>query len=335
MAHPHTGAVDLVGDWRGDHLENVHGGHAVIVGADGGIEQAWGDPETVIFPRSACKMLQALPLVESGAAEALGLTDRHLALACASHRGAAIHVDAVRNWLAAMNLTMDALICGPHEPPDLAERDALIRAGQAPCRLHNNCSGKHTGFLTLAGHLGAGSDYVDPAHPVQRAVRAATEDLAGETSPTFGIDGCSAPNFALTLQGLARAMAFYATAQDRGDSRSRAAARLALAMRTHPEMVAGDGGCCTDLMRAMVGTVAVKYGADGVYVAILPAQRRAIALKIADGSARAAESVMTSLLVRCGALDPAHPVALTRGAPAIQNAAGLTVGQVRPFDTLH
>ena len=334
MSHPHSGAVDLIGDWRGDHLENVHRGHAVIVGADGDIEQAWGDPSAVIFPRSACKMIQALPLVESGAADSLGLTDRQLALACASHRGADMHVTAVRDWLGTLGLGEDDLICGPHEPYDPDARDALIRDGAQPCRLHNNCSGKHTGFLTLAGHLGAGRDYVDPAHPVQTAVRAATEELAQETTPTFGIDGCSAPNFAVSVHGLARAGAFFATAQTRSDTRSRAAARLALAMRTYPDMVNGDGGACTALMRAMNGHTTVKYGADGVYLAILPDQRKAIAAKIADGSPRAVESVMTTLLVRCGALDPNHPTARKLGAPDIVNAAGVTVGRVRPFETL-
>jgi L-asparaginase II len=316
--------------WRGPFCESVHAGHAVVVGRAGDIVGSWGDPGAVIYPRSSCKMLQALPLVESGAADAMGLTDRHLALACASHQGAAVHVRLARDWLAALGMDDAALRCGVEDPRDRAERDKLIRSGQAACQVHNNCSGKHCGFLTVTRHLGAGPEYVDPAHPVQAAVREAFETMTGLRSPGFGIDGCSAPNFATTVAGLARAMARFAAAQTGGVSvRERAAARLTRAMAAHPDLVAGEGRACTDLMRAMGGKVAVKTGAEGVFIAILPEQGLGVALKCVDGATRAAEAAVAAILVKLGALDAAHPVARRLLHGPITNRAGLSVGEYR------
>ena len=200
--------------WRGPFLESVHLGHAVICGADGEIVQAWGDPTVVVMPRSSSKMLQALPLIESGAADAHGLTTEQLALSCASHQGAAIHTDRVNAWLGNLGLSDSDFRCGPQEPSDRPTMEALIRAGEKPCQVHNNCSGKHAGFLTLTRHLKAGPDYVTPDHAVQKACLEAFESVTGESSPGFGIDGCSAPNFATTLHGMARAMAFFAAAEE-------------------------------------------------------------------------------------------------------------------------
>jgi len=320
------GAVPMVELWRGGRPESQHRGHAVICDESGEVVAAWGDPAAVIFPRSSCKMIQALPLLESGAGD--GLEAAQLALACASHQGSAVHVDAVARWLADLALSEPDLRCGAHEPSDRAELARLIRADAAPCQMHNNCSGKHAGFLMLGRHLRAGPDYVDPDHPVQHAVRAAFEEVTGEQSPGWGIDGCSAPNFACSLRGLATAMARFAAADEGGDARSRAMVRLRSAMSRHPEMVAGDGRACTELMRAMDG-VAIKTGAEAVFVAILPASRRGIALKIVDGGTRAAEAAIVALLAREGVLDPAHPAARKRLGGPLRNWRGLEVGEIR------
>lgn len=325
-------AVPMVELWRGGLLESSHAGHAVICGADGEIVEAWGDPAAVIFPRSSCKMLQALPLIETGAAKAAGLTEAQLALSCASHLGAAIHTDMVTRWLGDLGLSENDLRCGPQEPDDRLARDGLIRAYEAPCQIHNNCSGKHSGFLTLNKHLKAGSEYTEVDHPVQKAVRDAFEDMTGETSPGFGIDGCSAPNFATSLHGLARAMARFATASDSGDARNRAAYRLARAMVSHPELVQGAGGSDTELMQAMGRRVATKNGADGVYIAIVPELRLGIALKIMDGAARAKEAAIAALLVHVGALDASHPVTLERLGVDLHNRRGLRFGELRISD---
>lgn len=324
-----TQPVEMVELWRGGMLESVHRGHAVICGANGAVVEAWGDPDAVIFPRSSCKMLQALPLLESGAAEAAGLTDRQIALSCASHQGAAIHREAVTRWLADLGLAESDLRCGAHEPSDTEERNRLIRADERPCQIHNNCSGKHSGFLTLSRHLRAGPEYVELDHPVQKAVRAAFEEVTEETSPGYGIDGCSAPNFATSLTGLARAMAAFARARGDGDARDRAMHRLTRSMAAHPEMVAGEGRACTELMRAMEGRVAIKTGAEAVFVAIVPERQMGIAIKITDGGTRAAEAAVVALLARIGVLDPAHPAARKRLDAVQRNWRGIETGVIR------
>ena len=321
-AHP------MVEAWRGGRLESTHAGHAVICDA-GGIVEAWGDPEAVIFPRSSCKMIQALPLVESGAADAAGLSTAQLALACASHQGARIHTEMVTRWLADLGLAEPDLRCGAHMPNDPEAAKALTCSDTAPCQIHNNCSGKHSGFLTLTGHLRAGPEYVELDHPVQRAVRAAFEDVTGEASPGHGIDGCSAPNFATTVHGLARSMAFFAAADGAGDARSRAAVRLRAAMAAFPELVAGEGRACTELMRAMGGGVAIKTGAEAVFVAMIPAKKLGIALKIVDGGTRGSEAAIVALLGRLGVLDRNHPAALRRLGEPQRNWRGMVTGELR------
>ncbi len=321
-------ATPMIELWRGGLPEGRHRGHAVVFGP-GGVEQAWGDPGAVIFPRSSCKMIQALPLVESGAADRAGLTDAHLALACASHSGAAVHTGMVRDWLTTLGLSDDDLRCGAHWPSDIAARDAMIRAGDAPCQWHNNCSGKHTGFLTMTQDMRAGPEYDEIGHPLQRAIRAATEEVCGESVAGYGIDGCSAPNFAVTVTGLARGMAAFAAADPGGGARDRAMARLRRAMAEHPVLVAGEGKACTDLMRATGGRVVVKTGAEAVYVAIIPDQKRGIAVKIEDGGTRASEAAITSLLVRLGALDAGHPVVDRLLTGPQRNWRGLAAAELR------
>jgi len=325
-----TGPVDLIELWRGDLLESVHRGHAVICGADGSIEAAWGDPQAVVYPRSSSKMLQALPLIESGAADAFGLRTDQLALSCASHIGAAYHTDRVQHWLGDLGLSDADFRCGPQEPSDHDARDRLVKAGFSPCQYHNNCSGKHSGFLTLTKHLKAGPEYVDPSHPIQIAIKDAFEEVTGEASPGFGIDGCSAPNFATTLHGMARAMANFATAAQRSDLRAKAQVRLMEAMMAHPELISGEGKACTELMRATAGKAAIKGGAEGYYVAMLPTLGKGVALKIADGAGRASEAVMAALLVRLGVLAPDHPTAKRFLNAPITNWRGTGTGYIRP-----
>jgi len=328
-----SNAVPMVEVWRGRFLESIHRGHAVICDAAGQIVDAWGDPDQVILPRSSCKMIQALPLVESGAADAMGLSEAHLAIACASHQGAAVHSDLVTGWLDDLGLSDADLRCGPEFPRDLETNHAMIRAYGAPCQYHNNCSGKHTGFLTLTKHLGAGPDYVDASHPVQMAVREAFETVTGQASPGYGIDGCSAPNFATTMHGLARAMALFAAADPDGASvRQRAAARLTTAMAAYPELVAGEGRACTEMMRAMGGRAAIKTGAEGVFVAILPDRELGVAVKIEDGATRASECAIASILVRLGVLDPDSSAALKRRNAPLLNRNKIAAGMIRPAE---
>jgi len=323
-----TKAEVLAEVWRGEFLEGVHLGHAVIVDTSGQIVASWGDPERIVLPRSSCKMIQALPLVESGAADKAGLRVDQLALSCASHNGAAIHTDRVSAWLTDLGLGDDDLRCGSHIPKDPEASKALICSDTEPCQWHNNCSGKHAGFLTLNTHLGGGAEYIDPDHRVQKAVRAAFEDVTEMDSPGFVIDGCSAPNFATSLIGLARAMAFFAGATGK-NPREQAAIRLREAMTTYPELVAGEGRACTTFMRAMNGTAMVKTGAEAVYTAIIPQKGLGIALKVDDGGFRGSEAAMAALLVRVGALDATHPTAQKYLNLPVTNCRDIHCGSIR------
>jgi L-asparaginase II len=320
----------LVELWRGAVLEGRHRGHAVVADARGAVVAAWGDPGAVILPRSSCKMLQALPLVESGAADAAGLGPAELALACASHSGAAVHVGRVARWLAGLGLGEADLRCGAQVPGDRAERHRLQAAAAPPSQLHNNCSGKHAGFLTLARHLGAGPDYVAVDHPVQRAVRAAFEAMTGAPSPGWGVDGCAAPNFATTVRGLAAAMARMGSPAAEGPARAAAARRLVAAMAAEPVLVAGEGRACTELIAAMRGRAVVKTGAEGVFTGILPDRGLGLAVKVEDGATRAAECAVAALLVRLRAIAAEHPMAAKRLNPPVLNRREAVVGAIRP-----
>ena len=324
MTHPAQNAVTLAEVWRGPFLESAHSGHAVVCDDSGQIVKAWGEPASIVLPRSSSKMLQALPLIESGAAAAYGLTPEHFALACASHQGAAIHTEKVGAWMAKIHKSDDDFCCGTQVSRDPEIRDAMIRAHESPCRIHNNCSGKHAGFLTLSDHLKGGPNYVAPDHPVQTACLEAFERMTQETSPGFGVDGCSAPNFACSMQGMARAMATYAAADDESPQ-----GQLRNAMAKHPDLVAGEGRACTRLMRACQGKVAIKTGAEGYFVAILPEQKMGVALKITDGATRASECAMAQILVNLGALDANHPEALAYTNAPIKNWDGLETGYLR------
>ncbi len=326
--------------WRGEILECVHRGTAVVASAEGEVVEAWGDPARVILPRSSYKMIQALPLVESGAADAAGLGAEHLALACASHQGAMVHTGLASRWLAAIGLAERDLRCGAHQPRDAAARHRLHDRGAAPDQFHNNCSGKHCGFLTANRHLGGGPEYVDPEHPLQQAVRLATEEVTGETVSGFAFDGCSAPNFAVSLNGLATAMARFATAGTSftgasfTGARAGAARRLVEAMAAHPVLVGGEGGATTNLIRACAGRAVVKPGAEGVFVAILPQRGLGIALKIDDGNARGSEAAIAALLARHGALERQDPVYAALADAPILNCRGFAHGHLRAAETL-
>jgi len=301
-----TDAAKLVELHRNGILESAHRGHVVVCDA-GGVIAEWGTPAEVIFPRSAYKMLQALPLVESGAAEAAGLGEHHLALSCASHQGAHIHTNLARGWLAGLGLGEADLRCGPQVPADFEARALLKEKPESPCQLHNNCSGKHAGFLTLNKHLGGGADYIELDHPVQKAVKTAFEEMIDASAQGWGIDGCSAPNFTCEVGQLARAMAKMAAPESLGATRASAAKRLIDAMMAHPLLVAGERRACSMLMAAANGKAAVKTGAEGVFVGIIPTRGIGIAVKIEDGNHRASEAVMAALLVRLGMVEGTDP----------------------------
>lgn len=309
---------------RGPLTESVHAGHAVIADATGQIVAAWGDPGAVIFPRSSMKMIQALPMVEAG----MPISSERLALACASHQGAPRHVALLQGWLDDLGAGEADLLCGSEPSRNRALRHEMLRDGRAPTQVHNQCSGKHAGFLAFARHLEAGPDYVAADHPVQAAVRERFEALTGTPVAGAGIDGCAAPAFATTVTGLATAMARFAAARAGWSPAENAIARLRDAMAAHPDLLAGEGQSVTDLVRAAGGQAIVKSGAEGVYVAILPKLGFGAALKIADGADRAAEIAMTALLVHLQVVEAADPRIARWSSRAIRNRAGQVVGQI-------
>ena len=315
--------------WRGGLLESVHTGHAVICDANGQIVESWGNPAEIIFPRSSCKMIQALPLMESGAFDAAGLTEPHAAFACASHYGSGLHVKMAQTWLADLGMTEADLRCGSHEPTDRVERIRLIKADEKPCQLHNNCSGKHSGMLTMNRHIKGDAEYTEVDHPLQVQIKQAFEEVTDEVSTGWGIDGCSAPNFATSLHGLARAMGRFAGATGTGDKRDRAMHRLTRAMAAFPELVAGDTSCDTELMRAMDGRVTLKGGAEAVHVAIIPELKLGVALKIVDGGYRASDSAIAALLVRLGVLGADHKYTRKRLNSVQKNCRGKETGVLK------
>jgi len=338
--HPAKATADpvLVEATRGDIVESRHRGAIAVVDAAGGIVLALGDTEQPVFARSAIKPLQALPLIETGAADRFGLGEQELALACASHHGESVHVAAVARWLERIGLSPDDLECGAHLPNDTKAAHALIRAGTAPSPLHNNCSGKHTGFLTTARHLGEPTrGYIQPDHPVQRRVLAMLEAMTGcdLSHAPRGTDGCGIPVIGIPLAAMAEAMARLADPRSVPPARATAGHRLLDAMAAKPLMVDGTGGFPTVVMETVPERVRLKPGAEGVFCAALPTLRLGVALKIESGHGRAAEVAMGAVLRRLGALTAADVGALAALLrPPINNVAGRRVGELRPTAAL-
>jgi L-asparaginase II len=322
---------------RGPVVESRHRGAIAVCDALGKVVAGWGDIEAPIYPRSAFKSLQALPLIETGAADAFGLGDEELALACASHSGEPMHVERVNAWLKRIDCADGDLACGPHLPLAEPAAHAMLRAGERPCRVHNNCSGKHAGFLTVARHLKiAVEGYERPDHPVQVAVRQAIAELCDldPTAMPVGIDGCAAPNYALPLSRLARAMARLGDPASLDPMRASAGKRLLQAWKAHPLLVSGTHRACADLIAGARGRTVVKTGAEGVFVAVLPEQGWGIALKIDDGATRAAETTMAKVLCLFGAADQSEPIIAKHARPPVRNWRGDIVGERRTTDVL-
>ncbi len=315
---------------RGPLVESVHRGSVAIADVRGRIVFALGDLDTPVYPRSSLKPIQALPLLESGAAEAFGLGDEDIALACASHSGEPMHTTRVAAWLSRIGCGESDLTCGPQLPRYEPAAEAMIRQGEMPTRLHNNCSGKHAGFLSVARHWDVATEgYERHDHPVQRAVAQTLSDLAETTGELpWGVDGCAAPNFALPLAALARAFAKIAVPDRLPPARAKACRRIVRAMTAHPELVSGTGRVCAILMRSAKGRAAVKTGAEGFFAALVPELGLGIALKIDDGAGRAAETAIAALLDKLGLLGEDAAARDILRAP-ILNTRGAAVGERR------
>jgi L-asparaginase II len=323
----------LVEAMRGGVVESRHAGAVAVVDADGGGVLTLGDVQRPVYPRSAIKVLQALPLVESGAADRYGLAPEELALACASHGGEPGHVATATSMLAKANLDASALRCGAHWPIHQPSAHALARNGGVAGAIHNNCSGKHAGFLCTSCALAADcARYVEPSHPVQREVRAAIESLSGAilSEDVCAIDGCSVPTWALPLSALALAFARFGSGAHLPPGRARAAARLRAAVAAHPWHVAGTGRFCTEVMQALGARVFVKTGAEGVFCAALPEQGLGSAVTCDDGAGRAAEVMMAATLARFLGADGERTALERFMRPVLRNWNGIAVGSLEP-----
>lgn len=323
----------LVELWRGEGLESVHRGAWAVVDADGEVVRGAGDLDHATPSRSAVKCLQALPLLESGAAEAAGYDGADLALALSSHNAEADHTERVAAILARLGLDATALLCGAQEPGDPAARAALRDAGQAPSALHNNCSGKHAGFLATARQLGQDpATYLDPEGAVQRAVHAAVVELCGLQGPVpFAIDGCSAPTWRLSVRELATAFARVGTPEGLGADRAAACRRMTAAAAAHPTLIAGrHKRLCTALVEASGGALFPKIGAEGVYAIARVGSGEALALKMDDGGGRGLHAAVLGLLGELGWLgEQALAELAQRFGPPTRNWAGLEVANWR------
>lgn len=328
----------LVEVLRGAIVESAHRGAVAVFDSDGKPVWEIGDTAKPVFPRSAVKAIQALPLVETGTADAYGFGDRELALACASHSGEPAHVELAQAMLAKAGLDKSALECGAHWPSSHDATIALARAGNSPNPLHNNCSGKHSGFLCTCVHAGiAHQGYVKAVHGLQEMVRAAMETVTGAThdADDRAIDGCSIPTYAVPLKSFALGFARMATGRSFGPERAKAAKRLLSACMAEPFLVAGTGKADVALMQAAPGRIFVKTGAEGVYCAALPELGLGIALKCDDGAGRAAEVMIATVLAKLLGADKALAANLLEQAnPPIESRIGAKVGALRPTASL-
>jgi L-asparaginase II len=333
---------------RGGIVESFHRGACAVVDASGSLHSALGDIERPVFPRSAVKVLQALPLVESGAADRLQLADEELALACASHGGEEHHVRTAAAMLAKAGLDLHALECGTHWPYFDGAIKAMAARGEQPTALNNNCSGKHAGFVCLGCMLAAQQGrhdvaafvrgYVRPEHPVMREVTAALQSTTGFdlTRTAMGTDGCSIPTYAIPLRHLAHAFAKVATGAGLREGQARAAKRLRAAVAAAPQMVAGTGRFDSRVMAHFGARVFCKVGAEGMYCAALPEVGLGVAIKMDDGNnARGAEVVMAALIERLLPLSDADAGVLRAWSDApLVNWNGIEVGRLHAAPAL-
>ena len=323
---------------RGKLVESRHRGMAVGVDGDGAIVYSAGDVDAAIFPRSACKAMQALPLVESGAADAYGFGMKELALSCSSHSGEDEHAALAASMLKAAGRDESVLECGAHwsfEQPVLIHQ---ARTLEKPTALHNNCSGKHSGFVCACCHSGEDPrGYAGYDHPLQAEIRGIMESLTGATlgRDNCGTDGCSIPTYAVPLVALARGFGKMATGKGLEPVRASASKRLIAACMAEPFYVAGTKRFCTRLMQVAPGKIFAKTGAEGVFCALLPEKGLSFAVKCEDGASRAAESMIAALLARHFDTDTAeHSALMALANHSMHNWIGLHVGDVRVTDVM-
>ena len=323
----------LVEVTRGGRVESRHRGMIAVVDPAGEIVYSAGDIDTAVFPRSACKAIQALPLIESGAADAFGFTQKEVALSAASHSGEDAHIALAASMLAKAGRSVDDLECGAHWSSQQPVLIHQARSREMPDALCNNCSGKHAGFVCTCCHAGMEvKGYTGYEHPLQQEIRSAMTDVTGALvgEDVCGIDGCAIPTYAVPVKSLAHGFAKMVSGKGLGTGRAQAARRILDACMAEPFYVAGTDRACTHLMRAAPGRIFAKTGAEGVFCAALPELGYGIALKCEDGTARAAEAMVAAVLGRFLAGDARVQAELeTLAGTTLKNWNGTEVGSVR------
>jgi L-asparaginase II len=323
---------------RGNLVESRHRGLGVVVDGDGKVVFSFGEADAGVFPRSACKAMQALPLVESGAADAYGFGNKELAFSCASHSGEDAHAAMAAAMLAKAGRDVSALECGAHWASEQSVLIHQARTIDKPSALHNNCSGKHSGFVCACVHSGTEvKGYVGYEHPLQAEIRGIMENLTGAVlgQDNCGTDGCSIPTYAVPLKGLAHGFAKMLTGQGLEPQRAEASRRLMEACMAEPFYVAGTNRACTRLMEVAPGKIFAKTGAEGVFIAALPEQGLAMAVKCEDGTTRAAEAMIFALISRYfekGGEVQAKLMSMANRS--MTNWNGMHVGDVRVTDAM-
>ncbi len=322
----------LVAVTRGGQLESIHYGAVAVVDTSGRLLYRAGDPDFLTFTRSTIKPFQSLPFLRAGGPARFGYGDRELALLCASHSGEAMHTDLVQRMLHKAGCDEHHLRCGCHVPLHYAVEDKAPPPDASFSQLHNNCSGKHAGFLAYCVQHGQPlDDYVDPAHPLQQAIRHSLAQVAGidEADLRMGIDGCSAPNYALPLSRLALSYARLAQGEQAPQYGS-LMGDLFRAMTSHPELVSGTGRSDLAFMQAAPGDWVAKIGAEAVQAVGIRSAGIGIAVKIADGNARALYPATIAVLRQLGMLTSADVASLVPWeAPSLHNFRGLHTGEVK------
>lgn len=321
---------------RGNWVENRYRGAFAVVDATGKVIASAGDISRPIFPRSAVKSMQALAMVGADSIGRFDLSDEDLALACASHQGEDVHVEGVVHFLEELGLSKDDLECGAHAPTDPTAREALRARHEAPSALHNNCSGKHSGMLSVALAVGVPTlGYVNRDHPVQVRVRAAIEAVIGEplSEGRCGTDGCSIPTWAAPIEAYARGFARMATGEGLSPDLAAGAQRIFDAATRHPHLVAGTGQLDTAVMEVFGGRVMQKGGAEGVQCGAVRDKGWGYAIKCDDGNMNASRAMVAALLLAIA--DPDEKQAAVLGmwkTQTVRNVRGLDVGVVQAVD---
>lgn len=305
----------LVEVTRGSLVENQHRGHVAIVNWEGKLLYSAGNPRHITYWRSSAKPFQALPVIESGAAHRYGITPKELALFCASHNGETMHTETVLKIFAKIGQEHSLLQCGVHMPYHQETAKAMLAAGQEPNSLHSNCSGKHSGMLTLVTHLGYDpSNYLDLDHPVQQTILDYIAEWTGypREDIAIGVDGCGVPVHGLPVYNMSLAYARLSRPETYDETRADACKRITGAMTAHPEMVGGTDRFCTDLMRVAKGKLVGKAGAAGVYCVGILDEGIGITVKCEDGSGKGRDPVVVEILRQLGYLNEQQVKALEK-----------------------